>query len=92
MAVIPSYSTGHDGFDDGRMQHAEGVLVGLRRCSVDAACGEIDQVSRRYRLDGRRVAQALVRLAQNVEPEADSNATAVARFEWGALLAGGRRS
>ncbi|WP_168214954.1 ANTAR domain-containing protein [Mycolicibacterium sp. ELW1] len=92
MAVLQGYSTEHDGYDDGRMQRAEGVLVGLRRCSVDAASGEIDQVSRRHHLDGRRVAQALVRLAQDVEPEADSNATAVARFEWGALLAGGRRS
>ena len=26
------------------------------------------------------------RLAQDIEPEADSNATAVARYEWGALL------
>ncbi|WP_431233615.1 ANTAR domain-containing protein [Mycolicibacterium psychrotolerans] len=92
MAVLQDYSMDNDGFDDGRMQRAEGVLVGLRRCSVDAASGEIDQVSQRHRLDGRRVAQALVRLAQEVEPEADSNATAVARFEWGALLAGGRRA
>jgi hypothetical protein len=36
------------------------------------------------------VAQALVRLAQEIDPEADSNATSVARFEWGALLAGHR--
>ncbi|GAY14492.1 hypothetical protein [Mycobacterium sp. shizuoka-1] len=28
----------------------------------------------------------LIGLAQDVEPEADSNATAVARYEWGALL------
>ena len=92
MAVLQVHSMDHEGYDDGRMQHAEGVLVGLRRCSVDAASGEIDQVSRRHRLDGRRVAQALVRLAQDVEPEADSNATAVARFEWGALLAASPRS
>ena len=26
------------------------------------------------------------RLAQDIEPKADSNATAVARYEWGALL------
>ncbi|BBX06101.1 ANTAR domain-containing protein [Mycolicibacterium aichiense] len=93
MAVLQGDSMEHDSYDDGRIQQcAEGVLVGLRRCSVDAASGELDQVSQRHRLDGRRVAQALVRLAQDVEPEADSNATAVARFEWGALLAGGRRS
>ncbi|ORB53768.1 hypothetical protein BST42_10145 [Mycolicibacterium rhodesiae] len=92
MAALRGYSMEHNGYDGSRMQHAEGVLVGLRRCSVDAASGEIDQVSRRHRVDGGRVAQALVRLAQEVEPEADSNATAVARYEWGALLAGGRRS
>jgi hypothetical protein len=75
--------------DETRMQQcARGVLVGLKRCTLDAACGEIAQASRRHHLDSDRVAQALVRLAQDINPEADSNATAVARFEWGALLAG----
>ena len=73
--------------DDTRMQQcAQGVLVGLKRCTLDAASGEIAHASQRHQLDRRRVAQALVRLAQDVEPEADSNATAVARYEWGALL------
>ncbi|AKK29270.1 hypothetical protein [Mycobacterium sp. EPa45] len=91
MAVLHGFLTEHDGYDDGKVQQcAEGVLVGLKRCTVDAASGEIDKVSARHHLDSRRVAHALVRLAQGVEPEADSNATAVARYEWGALLAGRR--
>jgi hypothetical protein len=68
-------------------QCAHGVLVALKRCSLDTAEGEIARASDRHRLDSDRVARALVRLAQNIEPEADSNATAVARYEWGALLA-----
>ncbi len=71
-------------------QCAEGVLVGLMRCTLDAASQEIARASRRHHLDSQRVAQALVRLAQEIDPEADSNATSVARFEWGALLAGHR--
>jgi len=72
----------------GMRERAEGVLVGLRRCSLDAASGEISRASSRHRLDSHRVAYALVRLAQDVEPETDSNATAIARYEWGALLPG----
>jgi hypothetical protein len=65
---------------------ATGVLVGLRRCTLDAASAEIAEASQRHHLDSQRVAQALVRLAQDVDPEVDSNATCVARYEWGALL------
>ena len=68
-------------------QYAAVVLVGLKRCTPDAASGEIAAASQRHHLDSARVAQALVRLAQDVDPEADSNATSVARYEWGALLA-----
>lgn len=67
-------------------RQAEGVLVALTRCTLDVAAGEITRASHRHHLDGDRVARALVRLAQDIEPEADSNATAVARYEWGALL------
>lgn len=92
MTVLQDFLMERDGYDDVKVhQCAEGVLVGLKRCTVDAASGEIEQVSRRHQLDSRRVAQALVRLAQDVDPEADSNATAVARYEWGALLARRRR-
>lgn len=68
------------------LRRAEGIIIGLRRCSLDAASVELVQVSRRYHLDAQRVARALVSLAQEVDPESDSNATAVARLEWGALL------
>jgi hypothetical protein len=65
---------------------AEGIILGLRRCSIESASRELTEVSNRYRLDTNRVAQALVRLAQEVNPESDSAATSVARYEWGALL------
>jgi len=82
MTLQESSQEGHD-----LRQYAEGVLVGLKRCTLEAASDEITQASRRHHLDSLRVAQALVRLAQDVDPEADSNATSVARYEWGALLA-----
>jgi hypothetical protein len=86
MTVLQDCCMQQDSDKDTRMrQWAEGVLVGLRRCTLDAASGEIAQASRRHHLDSWRVVQALVRLAQDVDPEADSNATAVARYEWGAL-------
>jgi hypothetical protein len=37
-------------------------------------------------LDSCRIARALVKLAQEIDPESDSIATSVARYEWGALL------
>lgn len=76
----------HDSDDAGVRERAEGVIVALRRCSLDAASGELARASHRHHLDSRRVAGALVRLAQDLGPEVDSNATAVARYEWGALL------
>ena len=76
----------HDDGDDGVRERAEGVIVALRRCTVDAASGELARASQRHRLDSERVAGALLRLAQDTDPELDSNATAVARYEWGALL------
>jgi hypothetical protein len=92
MTVLRDYRMEHYSGDQiGMHPLAEGVLVGLKRCTIDAAGGEIARASDRHRLDSDRVANALVRLAQDIEPEADSNATAVARFEWGALLPQRRR-
>lgn len=75
-----------DGDDAQVRERAEGVIVALRRCTIDAASGELARASQRHRLDTGRVAGALLRLAQDTDPELDSNATAVARYEWGALL------
>jgi hypothetical protein len=72
---------------DATWRCAEGIIVGLRRCSLEFAARELAQVSTRYGLDSYRIARALVRLAQEVDPESDSVATSVARYEWGALLA-----
>ena len=82
----------HDDDHAGVRERAEGVIVALRRCTVDDASGELVRASHRHHLDAARVAGALLRLAQDTDPELDSNATAVARFEWGALLPRGPQS
>jgi hypothetical protein len=65
---------------------AEGVIVGLRRCSLESASQELMHVSSQHGLNPYRIARALVRLAQEIDPECDSAATSVARYAWGALL------
>jgi hypothetical protein len=71
--------------DDARaLARAEGVLIALRRCSVEAAFEEIVTASKRHRVPTLSLAAALVALAQDAP--ADDDATAAARYEWGALL------
>ena len=70
---------------DARMlDRAEGVLVALRRCTIDAAFNEIVNASKRHRVPTLCIARALVALAQ--ETPLDDDATAAARYEWGSLL------
>ena len=70
---------------DARMlDRAEGVLIAFRGCTVDAAFEEIVRASKRHRVPTLSIATALVGLAQNSPPDGD--ATAAARYEWGALL------
>jgi ANTAR domain len=73
------------------LDRAEGVLVGLRRCTVDAAFDEIVAASQRHNVPAFRVAQALVELAEGTQPH-DSDAADVARMEWSDLLAEVTRS
>lgn len=68
------------------LDRAEGVLVGLRRCNIDAAFDEIVAVSQRHNVPAFRVAQALVELAEGKQPR-DADAANVARTEWSELLA-----
>ena len=71
--------------DDARMlDRAEGVLIALRRCTTDAAFSEIVRASKRHRIPTLRIASALVAMVQG--SAADGDATAAARYEWGALL------
>jgi hypothetical protein len=70
---------------DARMlDRAEGVLIALRRCTTDAAFGEVVRASKRHRVATLHIATALVALAQ--DSPLDDDAGAAARYEWGALL------
>ena len=72
---------------DARMlDRAEGVLVALRRCTIDAAFDEIVGASKRHRVPTLRIARALVALAENSALDGDSEATAAAGREWGSLF------
>ena len=66
------------------LDRAQGVLIALRRCTVDAAFEEIGRASMRHRVPRLRIAAALVALAQ--DSPLDVDATAAARYEWGSLF------
>jgi ANTAR domain len=70
--------------DPRMLDRAEGVLIALRRCTMDAAFGEIVRASKRHRVPTLSIAAALVALAQ--DSPFDDDATAAARYEWGELL------
>jgi hypothetical protein len=83
VTVLPDYFAERDASAqrvEATRRCAEGIIVGLRRCSLEAASRELVQVAGQYRLDTYRIARALVRLAQEVDPESDSVATSVARL------------
>ncbi|HET6737001.1 ANTAR domain-containing protein [Mycobacterium sp.] len=71
------------------LDRAEGVLMALRRCTVDAAFDEIVSASKRHRVPTLSMAHALVSLA--AKSAHDDEATAAARYEWGSLLDQARR-
>jgi AmiR/NasT family two-component response regulator len=80
----------HPARADARMlDRAEGVLIALRRCTMEAAFEEIVSASKRHRVPTLCMAAALVALAQ--ESPLDDDATAAARYEWGSLLEEVRR-
>lgn len=67
---------------------AKGVLVGLQRCSPDAAFGEIVEVARAHGVPPIRLAQALVdTFADPGLGAPDDPAFDIVRLRWGALLA-----
>jgi len=72
---------------DARMlDRAEGVLVALRRCTIDEAFDEIVRASKRHRVPALRIARALVTLAEDTACDTDPSADAAARYEWACLL------
>ncbi len=66
---------------------AEGVLVGLRRCSLDEAFMDIVTTAKRHNVAPLGLADALVAIAENdLTQSSDDAAIAAARRAWGALL------
>jgi hypothetical protein len=66
---------------------AEGVLVALRRCSLDEAFADIVQTARRHNVAPLGLADALVAIAENdITRYFDDDTIAAADRAWGALL------
>ena len=72
---------------DARMlDRAEGILVGLRRCTINDAFDEIVAASKRHRVPTLSMARALVALAENRGMETENTAGFAARYEWASLF------
>jgi hypothetical protein len=66
---------------------AQGVLVALRRCSLDEAFIDIVQTAKRHNVAPLGLADALVAIAENdVSRYLDDDTMAAADHAWGALL------
>jgi len=68
---------------------AVGILVGLRRCGIDAAFQELITAAQRHEIPVFAIASALVVLASDRDdlPASDTAADMAADREWGHLLA-----
>ena len=66
------------------MDRAAGVLVALRRCTLDEASDELLDAAKRHRLAPLAIARAVVALAE--ERFEDGPASAAVRYEWGLLF------
>jgi hypothetical protein len=72
---------------DRALDTAEGVLIALRRCSLDKAFFDLAHTAKRHGLAPVTLADALIAVAQNRYTEdCDQHAVQVARETWGALL------
>jgi hypothetical protein len=67
---------------------AEGVLIGLRSCDVDAAFDELVRAARTHDVPIFSMAAALVELATGSDDAADiaADAQTAAQRQWGGLL------
>ncbi len=66
---------------------AEGVLVALRRCSLDAAFTDIVQTAKQHNVAPLELADALVASAENdVLRDFDDAVIAAVKRAWGSLL------
>ena len=68
------------------IDQAAGVMVALRRCTVDGAFDVLVDASNRHSVPTLRIARALVSLAEQSGDERDQRAIAAARYEWGSLM------
>ena len=73
---------------------AEGILIGLRRCSAEEAFDELVAVAQHHDISMSATASALVDLATDPAGAAESPSIerAIADREWGALLCAGSES
>jgi hypothetical protein len=69
---------------------AEGILIALRRCNVEAAFHELLGAAQKHCVPVSTIASALVDLASGSRHDSFSHPTSAARFaaaaEWGELL------
>lgn len=67
---------------------AQGILIGLRRCSSDTAFHELLGAARSHQIPVFTMAWALVDLASGQQKSVDTHqaAQSAARHEWGRLL------
>lgn len=71
------------------LNKAQGILIGLRRCSSETALGELLNAAQRHKVPAFAMAWALTHLADGGNPSrAFVDAQSAARHEWGRLLAG----
>jgi hypothetical protein len=89
--VTPDWVPAHNCFDPQArriLDKAEGILIGLRRCSTAAAFDELLGAAQRHGIPVFSLAWALVDLANGEEKPRHSFHTAqsAARDEWGGLL------
>lgn len=76
-----------------RLSAAEGVLVALRRYSLDEAFAEIVQMAQRHSVAPLQLADALVTIAENDSSrDLDDALIAAVDQSWGALLLASRPS
>lgn len=66
---------------------AEGILIGQRRYSAEAAFDELVAVARRHDITISAAATALMELAVGVSGDLHPVETTIAQHEWGSLLA-----
>jgi ANTAR domain len=67
---------------------AQGILIGLRRCTTEDAFDELVTVAHKHSVSVSALASALVTLGTGTadEPESDRDALAVAHLAWGDLV------